>query len=202
MKRIKVGEYSIQPIKTTGKESGEALNAWLKGNGFGAVPTANMNYYLERNWVWLAVKAELPQARVSKPEEIEAKGTLKPLRISFATPTIVYPLKFSTHQGVFDVTLYVVTAEPLAGFERRQLDHCDPFYDMKKEHPARKLGFWGTGLIVDLPEKLAAVQARAKANGFSPLEGKVILTEVSARKINGEKNPIAGWAEDLSLTPQ
>ena len=163
-----VGDYTIQPIEARGKESGPALNAWLEGNGFSTVPLENMAYYLEREWVWLCVKAKTKAA----------KGDLRPLRITFETPRIVYPLKFSTHQGTFAVTLWVITEQPLA----------DGWGDA-----ASVYGFSGPQLSFPLPKSVAEAAAGTKLSG----EGSV--TKLQHPQLKGEG--IARWKRDFQLEP-
>jgi len=163
-----VGDYTIQPIEARGEESGPALNAWLGSNGFSTVPSENMAYYLERKWVWLCVKAKTKAA----------KGDLRPLRITFETPRIVYPLKFSTHQGTFAVTLWVITEEPLA----------EGWGD-----DASAYGFSGPQLSFPLPKSVAEAAAGTK------LSGEVSVTKLQHPALEGEK--IARWKRDFQLEP-
>lgn len=167
LKKAVVGEYEIQPIKATGPAGAKALNAWLVAKGFGAVPEENMAYYVQREWVWLCVKANTRAA----------SGKLRPLRVTFKTPRPVYPLKFSTHQGTFDLTLWVVTRKPLK--------------DLAKVR--KTFGVSAPFASLELPE------ATRKAAKGVKLKGRVIVTRVQRRQLKGEV--IAGWEEDLSFEP-
>lgn len=163
-----VGDYTIQPIEARGEESGPALNAWLGSNGFSTVPPENMAYYLQRKWVWLCVKAKTKAA----------KGDLRPLRITFETPRIVYPLKFSTHQGTFAVTLWVITQEPLAeGWGEA----------------ASGYGFSGPQLSFPLPKSVAEAAAGTQ------LSGEVSVTKLQHPQLKGEG--IERWKQDFQLEP-
>lgn len=113
-----IGEYTVQPIEILSDTAGSELNAWLAKNGFGGVPPENQRFYLKKGTVFLAIRLERLSGNSSE---------MRPLHIAYPAPTAWLPLKFSTHSGVFDVTLYTITAlEPaqsaLAGFhlERRQ----------------------------------------------------------------------------------
>lgn len=99
-----VGRYQIQPIEVRGPEAGPALDEWLVANGFSSVPAESMAYYLERRYVFLAVK-------VVQEGGLGTEGDLAPLRVSFASETIYYPVKFSSHQGSFEVTLDLIGDE-------------------------------------------------------------------------------------------
>jgi hypothetical protein len=192
-----VGAYEIQPIRTTGPQSGPALNAWLTENGFSAVPAANMAYYVERNWVWLAVKVNAPQDARSLSE----RGTMQPLRISFASDEVVYPLKFSSHQGTFDVALWVITAEPLQGFERRgQKTSTHPL--RTADNPLIDYAFHGEGRWLPLPETVSSAQRAAAQDGdYEPLQDAVgtkvpHVTRLFAT-VNGAET--TSWKQDFAL---
>jgi hypothetical protein len=176
---VSVGDYAIQPIKARGPESAQALNTWLAENGFSTVPVANMAYYLERRWVWLAIKANVSAV----------KGELRPLRVAFPSERVVYPLKFSTHQGVFDVTLWVFSAKPLRGF--RRYGHAGSIPPLQGDHPAKAYGLRFAGHDVELPARLC---------GSTTLPRQVHLTKVTGR-VNTPERPLAAWPNDLSLEP-
>jgi hypothetical protein len=178
--RASVGEYTIQPIRTRGEGSAEALNGWLTENGFGEIPLAAMHYYIERNWVWLAVKVDMAGAG----GEVMRRGGLRPLRISFATRDIVYPLLFSQQQGVFDVVLYVLTEQPLTT-EQLQLD---------------RYGFrTGATRQIDPPTSLAEIQKKAAAEGHWTALEKPWLHQLVGRQINAPNRPLSGWTEDFRI---
>ena len=91
LEAVSVGESEIQPIRATGEEGAKALGEWLAENGFGEIPAANMAWYVERSWVWLAVEVSAARGE----ESLVRNGSLRPLRVSFATADIVYPVLFS-----------------------------------------------------------------------------------------------------------
>lgn len=161
------GDYTIQPIKAHGEAGAKALGEWLRTNGFGVVPAENMRYYVEREWVWLCVKAK-PSGR---------KAKLAPLQITFATPRVVYPLKFSTHQGTFALELFVVTKAPCPEVAKQ----------------AKPYGLQHRTLELELPASTAAALKGAK------LSGTVSLTRLYHPGLSGEA--IVGWERDLTLTP-
>lgn len=162
------GDYAIQPIKATGAQGAEALNAWLSQNGFGQVPAENMSYYVEREWIWLCVKAQ-PSS---------SSGDLKPLRVTFPSKEPVYPLKFSTHQGTFALTLWVITKQPLRSLELLPKD-----YGVNARQATR----------FRLPK---SVQDCAKG---TKLGNEVVLTKVTRRALTGEA--IRAWKADLAFLP-
>ena len=196
LEKVEVGDYEIQPIQTTDKASGAALNAWLTKNGFGEVPAANMAYYLERSWTWLAVKAKQGAAdrstvRTPTRKGAPQRGTLKPLQISFASEEIVYPLKFSSHQGTFSVAIYIATEKPLADFSLRE----GAYRSKSAPH-----GFRAEGYELELPDLLWEAHSAAKNFPGFPSR-KVILTKISNGRVNNSTNPISEWTTDLAFKP-
>lgn len=182
--KVTVGEYEIQPIRATGREAGPELNAWLTRNDFGEVPQANMQYYLDHGWTFLAIKILKDKAK----ESLEAEGGFRPLRIGFATDRIVYPLKFSSHQGTFDVTLYLVTPAKLDVAEQ-----VKPFGFRFEGEAAADL----KALEANYPD-FAALWSDIRK------DGKVTFSKGSIAKLIGERinrndAPVADWKEDFSI---
>lgn len=103
---VKVGSYSIQPLKAVGEGGQAELKGWLKDSGFGEVDERILRFYVRRGWYWLAIK-------LSAEEDLPADGSIKPLAVSFRTPRPVYPLKINDKAGEFDLELWVVTREEL-----------------------------------------------------------------------------------------
>lgn len=103
---VKVGNYTIQPIKASGEKGGIELNAWLDENGFGKVADATLKHYLDKGYYWLAVK-------LHKSEGLPANGTVKPLQISFATDKPVYPLKINAGRGTIDLEMWLFIKQKL-----------------------------------------------------------------------------------------
>jgi len=101
---VKVGDYTIQPIKAKGEMGGNELNAWLKDNGFGAVAEDTLKFYVGKDYYWLAV-------RLNNPKGLPADGSVKPLQIGFKTDTPVYPVKINAGRGSFDLDLWLITAK-------------------------------------------------------------------------------------------
>ncbi|MGE3851132.1 MAG: DUF2330 domain-containing protein [Planctomycetota bacterium] len=188
LSRVSVGEYDIQPIRARGAGAGAGLNKWLTANGYNEVPVANMQWYLDRNWTFLAIRINA----VTLDEDSE--GSVRPLRISFATPEIIYPLKFSSHQGQFDVTLYVITAEPLP---RRELDwplhHSFDFEFGKSDVPAV--------LESKRMAKYPALQSLWKhvvADGHITF-GTATISQLHAWSVNSDDNAVSQWPEDFHI---
>ena len=158
-------------------------------------------YYISREWIWLAVKVNPPEGE----EALAAEGELRPLRISFASSRIVYTLKFSAHQGTFDVNLYVVTsAEP----QFRGENALDTY--RFTAHTVRDFAL--PGPVSDLYEKVVGegrfdAFPRRRPQGVQEeqpqgREARVVpfVTKISGTDVNGPSNPIASWPRDFTIT--
>jgi len=199
LEKTSVGEYTIQPILASGRHAGTALNGWLQKNGFGTLPDENLHYYLENQWTFLAIRIDPAKAG----DTLKTTGTFRPLRISFLSDRIVYPLKFSSHQGSFPVNLYVITPRglPRSGTSPDLADALN-----------RQLKLFGftTGSI---PYQVSSQEKRrGNPSALSALwqellqEGRIFMTDgvldhLYACCINESRNPLTGWKEDFSLAP-
>lgn len=224
--KVTVGRYEIQPLKATGEAGARALNAWLTAKGFAAVPAPNMRYYVQREWVWLAVVANLDGGK--RPSAAQ----LKPLRISFASEQIVYPLLFSTHQGTFDVALWVVVEGRLTeldwqlsqyGFEAdgwvdlgdARRDLAKAFGDAlallaRRDLPLRQRArltgrldeLIGDLATLRLPPAVQAIQKRAASEpgGWRPIEEATVYRLLGV-EVNGPRNRLTAWKQDFVLAP-
>ncbi|MBX7208408.1 MAG: DUF2330 domain-containing protein [Verrucomicrobiaceae bacterium] len=104
--------FTTQVVEIRQEGAAEVLNEWLESHGFGPVPPANQSYYLKPGRSFLCV-------RVTK---MPPEGSLQipPLHIEWQKPALEFPLKFSSHSGVFDADLYVLSHRPLS---KRQFAH-------------------------------------------------------------------------------
>ncbi|MGW4703654.1 DUF2330 domain-containing protein [Streptomyces sp. NPDC004285] len=86
--RERLGPFDVARLTATDPD---ALGDWLRANGF-VLPerlTSALGPYVERKWEYVAVRLA--------PEEKGATlyGELTPLRITFASPELVYPMRLS-----------------------------------------------------------------------------------------------------------
>ncbi|MER5306661.1 DUF2330 domain-containing protein [Streptomyces sp. NPDC002773] len=86
--RERLGPFDVARLTATDPE---ALGDWLRANGF-ELPdrlTGALQPYVERKWEYVAVRLA--------PQEKDAvlQGELTPLRITFASPELVYPMRLS-----------------------------------------------------------------------------------------------------------
>jgi hypothetical protein len=94
-----IGGYSVARLEA---DDAAALQRWLDENGYRAPESAApiLGSYIDAGWKFVAVKLA--------PGE-QVAGALKPLRIAFDTPEIVYPMRLSAlAEQPLDVLLYVL----------------------------------------------------------------------------------------------
>lgn len=218
-----VGEYVIQPIQAKGSDGISALNAWLKSHGFGDVPAETAAYYVERGWTWLAVKVDPAKGERALAE----RGTLRPLRVSVASPEVFYPLKFSANEGAFDVNLYVATPSdwsreeaapsaappadggaPGAGRGKKRRKGPPPAAAAPATPPGpspavlalQRMGFVTEGTIpIALPSSVERIQEKAAKEGKWARLEKPYVTKLLGRQVNAPENRIAAWTEDFRI---
>ena len=111
-RRVKIGPYDVQPVRARGLEALGALNEWLKENGFPTEDPDHMAYFVQNNFTFCCIKVS-PKQEGEGPILTSTRGKLPPLQLSFESSSLYYPLKFSSRQGVFDVELTTLTAEPV-----------------------------------------------------------------------------------------
>ena len=86
--RERLGPFDVARLTATDPS---ALGDWLRTNGF-ELPerlTGALQPYVERRWEYVAVRLA-PQQK-----DAVLQGELTPLRISFASPELVYPMRLS-----------------------------------------------------------------------------------------------------------
>ncbi|GHJ91093.1 hypothetical protein SNE510_06120 [Streptomyces sp. NE5-10] len=86
--RERLGPFDVARLTATDPE---ALGTWLRTNGF-ALPdrlTPELRPYVERKWEYVAIRLA-PEKRDER-----LHGELTPLRVTFASPELVYPMRLS-----------------------------------------------------------------------------------------------------------
>ncbi|MFL9684034.1 DUF2330 domain-containing protein [Streptomyces sp. KL110A] len=86
--RERLGPFDVARLTATDPE---ALGTWLRANGF-ELPdrlTPELRPYVERKWEYVAIRLA--------PEKRDERlyGELTPLRVTFASPELVYPMRLS-----------------------------------------------------------------------------------------------------------
>ena len=224
--RVSVGEYDITALKATGKDAAKELNTWLAGRGYGEVPPANLAFFVDKGWTFLAIKINKEKGE----ESLKKEGGFRPLRISFASATIVYPLKFSSHQGVFSVTVYVLTEKPVKAptwlkergfhsdlvddkgsqsvaldeselqFNLRHLEHLADAAATEEERTNARMKI----AVIKTSEPESSETELWKllkevAKGKTGALKTTLLTKFVGEKINGDGNKLADWKSDFEL---
>ncbi|HLJ53751.1 MAG TPA: DUF2330 domain-containing protein [Chthonomonadaceae bacterium] len=99
------GDYTILPLRVVGPEGVQELKGWLARNGFGPLNEGSLAYYAAHGWTFLAIKANVHGWTAGQAQ------SLAPLRISFATNRLVFPMKMAS--GEVNATLFVLTSAEL-----------------------------------------------------------------------------------------
>lgn len=98
--------YTTQVIEIRSDNASAALNAWLVKNGFSPVPEQNQRHYLIPGRAFVCVKIrKLPEGTAAQ---------IPPVHLAWQGNEATLPLKFSSHSGVFDADLYVLSQKRLS----------------------------------------------------------------------------------------
>lgn len=101
LSRSVIGDLEFVVLRATGTG---ALSEWMAANGFAFHygQAEALQRYLERGWVVIAARLAQQTAAVRRAASV---------RVSFATPTLVYPLGAgaATHPGSLRTTFYTLT---------------------------------------------------------------------------------------------
>jgi len=92
-----------------------ALGGWLEKHGF-AFPRERqdvLDHYVRKRWVYAAMRIDPKQLAGDEVKKLRT-GQLQPVRFTFRTPRMVYPLRISSvNAGETEVLLYVLAAAPM-----------------------------------------------------------------------------------------
>jgi hypothetical protein len=102
--QMQVGPFSVARLEGT---SGTAVTDWLRTNGYVVPPTlaGNLTPYLTEKWEIVAVKLAPKQPGESM------SGATPPLRLTFASDRIVYPMRLSKGATTEQTVTVYVAAE-------------------------------------------------------------------------------------------
>ena len=104
LQEMRLGPFSVARLEGT---SGTAVTDWLRTNGYVVPPSlaGNLTPYLTEKWEIVAVKLAPEEAGES------LSGATPPLRLTFASDRIVYPMRLSKGATTAQtVTVYVAGA--------------------------------------------------------------------------------------------
>ena len=184
---VKVGSYTIQPVKAHGEIGGLELNGWLKDNKFGAIDAKVLEYYIEKDWYWLAVKLE-------NKAGLPASGNVKPLHMGFKTETPVYPLKIQQGRGALDLELWVITKSEIDTEASRKfgLETIEQREPMHEQHNRKSN-------LAALPATVRKAVLGADQDEKALRESKVHVYRFFGVGLGSDVD-LAKWKDDLSFT--
>ena len=182
-KPVKVGPYTIQPVKALGKQALTGLNDWLAENGFPKEDPGHMEYFVDNKFTFLCVKFD----PLKDKKNVDSEGGVPPLHLSFKTDNPYYPLRFSSRQGDFDVNLYVLT--------KKDFDYKDSSDSLKRINWNDSEHFT-TNVEVSAKDFPKPLKAAYEKSSFKEDAGKWKLNVLRARQVNKD-NAIAKWKTDI-----
>ena len=107
LERKRLGIYDVAVLVA---QEGSTLVEWLRQNGFQLPPEGLdvVEDYVRRGWVFTAVRV-LPGEGQAGTGESPSEQTLMPLKFTFPSREIVYPLKISSlNKGETEILIYVL----------------------------------------------------------------------------------------------
>jgi len=112
LERKTVGVYDIAVLAAS---KAGALNTWLNANGYAFPQNRNdvLAHYTGKKWVYVAMRIDRDALESSEVKKLKT-GRLQPIRFSFETKEMVYPLKISSvNAGETEVLLYLLANAPM-----------------------------------------------------------------------------------------
>jgi len=112
LERKVVGVYDIAILAAS---DADALSVWVNKNGY-TFPKKRrdvLEYYTKKSWFYVAMRID---RKALKSDEVKklSTGELQPIRFSFASKEMVYPLKISSiNAGETKVLLYILSDAPM-----------------------------------------------------------------------------------------
>ena len=108
LEKATIGAYDVNVLSAT---DGKALMKWLSQNGYHLPEKAlePVKSYVRRRWTFVACKIHDPRSAAGL-----RTGTLAPLKLTFASPQPVYPLRLSSaNPEPFQLIVYLVMPSPV-----------------------------------------------------------------------------------------
>ena len=169
LEQKKVDIYDITVLKSTDEN---ALYDWLKKNGYQYPADGKyiLDDYIQNDWIFTAVKVDTENLKVANSQLRE--GTANPLKLTFTSSKIVYPLKISS------VTAKETTQSKLYYYGS---DYVPIMLYVFADHKKQANNFevqWANWVKKDKIEKLAY-----DSNGeswYTPQANKLYLTKLYA----------------------
>lgn len=108
---VKVGPYTITPVRATGADAVTELNAYLDKRGLPQEDPGHLQYFIDNNFTFLCVHVTPPPGQSTLGRSLE----LPPLVLGFETDKPYYPGKFSSQQGNFALDLTIISDRNMDG---------------------------------------------------------------------------------------
>lgn len=183
--QVRVGPYTITPIRARGAQAVDQLNRYLKSNGFRTEDPAHLAWFAKNEFTFLCIKIRPPGGSVQLGRHLD----LIPLQIAFAAERPYYPGMYSANQGDFGLKLTLLTTQPV------QLDALSEVGLRLKARQGRANLFTTQAL----PALLAGASTSAGEDGAPE---RWYLNGLSSRGFNPTgadgKPEILSWTEDVT----
>ena len=195
---VTVGPYDIQPVRGVGQHALDGLNNYLKTRGFPTEDPDHMAWFVEHGFTFLCIEVK------PKPgDDALPKGDqLPPLRVRFETEYPYYPLRYSSQQGDFSLSLYTLTDRPIDLKRSAHVLHAIGW----ENTPGKKLGQYTRWKAPQM------VKTKSMFDRWYPLdsvpdETKAMLEQETQWSFglfmgrpNPENRPISSWTGDCFFT--
>ena len=120
LERKVVGVYDVAVLSASDPA---ALSQWLNTHGF-VFPEKRadvLKHYTQKNWVYVAMRIDRKALGTDEARKLKA-GELQPIRFTFPSERMVYPLRISSvNGGQTEVLLYLLAGTPMVLAEPRGL---------------------------------------------------------------------------------
>ena len=173
-----IGGYSVARLEA---DDTAALQRWLDENGYRAPEAAApiLGSYIDAGWKFVAVKLA--------PGE-HAAGALKPLRIAFDTPEIVYPMRLSAlAEQPLDVLLYVL-ADQRVEMAAMETQYAGPVTNLDQTPPADLAPLFAAPYLTKLRNSAIAPASLTKDYVAQPAPTNEPFRSVRVRTVI-----VSGW---------
>lgn len=180
--------WSIVP--GTGEAALASLFAWVESKNLQGLDQNLCHDYAQRGWTFAA-------ATVANPAQ---SGTLGPVHFSFSTPEAVFPLRFQSSVGAYDLNLYFmtgldVTTRHLSGL---RLTPVRGLATISRE--AQSQGY-ATLATLDTPASLVEFLSSVRATGINGLpEDTLRFYAWEGKGLGAYGSSMARGTKDLSIS--
>lgn len=199
-----VGPYEIDRIATAGDAAAAvvALNAWFERHGFERLPAEELKDFVDRRETFLCVRTD---PRQGSAKDGARRVRFPPLRISFASADIRYPVKFLARNGAFALDLLIFSDRPLdlaANEEMLSRLHVPATATFTMSEADARRRFLRTVSVKPAEvtdSSLNELFRQLRREGRLPEPPSWFLSRIFSSAVNTARNPIAEWPEDVRL---